>query len=367
MTDNINTATDPVPEKEFVEYDRHFIGWLTEVGGSFAISSYKKNLVIFIGTTMNISKNIRVPSIWMSSYVRPMGLCVSGNMFYVGSANMLWTHCENGARKSHNEAFGPFDASYVPRTLNLISDIDCHDIVRDKNGQVYFISALFGCVCVPSPTHSFKVFWSPPWQTKIAAEDRCHLNGLCCDESGSPRFVTAISRTDTRGGWREHRTNGGIIYDIIDNKLVCEGLCMPHSPRWFRNRLWVLESGTGHLGYVDDSGAFKPMTFIPGYLRGMSFIGDKYALIGSSLDRHEKVFQDIPLGENLKKRGVSAKCGVFVVDMDSMDVIHEIVFPGGDESSITEIYDVCTFPGKQRTMSENINDDKLLRDYKIDQ
>jgi uncharacterized protein (TIGR03032 family) len=142
---------------------------------------------------------------------------------------------------------------------------------------------------------------------------------------------------------------------------------MPHSPRWFRNRLWVLESGTGHLGYVDDSGAFKPMTFIPGYLRGMSFIGDKYALIGSSLDRHEKVFQDIPLGENLKKRGVSAKCGVFVVDMDSMDVIHEIVFPGGDESSITEIYDVCTFPGKQRTMSENINDDKLLRDYKIDQ
>jgi len=157
---------------------------------------------------------------------------------------------------------------------------------------------------------------------------------------------------------------------------------MPHSPRWYRDRLWVLESGTGHFGYVDFSTKitsknpftdeeethhkFVPLVFIPGYLRGLSFIGSKYALIGSSLDRHEKVFQDIPLGKNIKKAGVTAKCGVFIIDLDSLDVIHEVIFNQNTKNPINEIYDVCTFPGHKRIMVENINDGKLLRSYKVE-
>lgn len=389
------TPTADETGEGFVEFDRHFIGWLDDVGGSFVFSSYKRNQVIFIGSSVNKDTKTTVPSLWIAEFLRPMGLCVMPGVpgtpstpgtpgsLIVGSANVLWEHMENGPQESHDPKFTDFDKSFVPRTLHVINDIDCHDIVQDLNGQIYFISALFGCVCMPSRTSSFKVFWSPPWQSKIAAEDRCHLNGLCCDASGRPRYVSCIARTDVRGGWRENRTNGGVIYDIIDNKLVCKDICMPHSPRWHHNRLWVLESGTGYLGYVDFGTSissknpltdeqethhkFTPLVFIPGYLRGLSFIGSKYALVGSSLDRHEKVFQDIPLGVNIKKKGVTAKCGIFIIDLDSQDVIHEVIFNQNVKDPINEIYDVCAIPGAKRVTAENINDGKLLRSYKIEQ
>jgi hypothetical protein len=33
---------------------------------------------------------------------------------------------------------------------------------------------------------------------------------------------------------------------------------MPHSPRWYQDKLWLLNSGKGELGYVDlDTGKFN--------------------------------------------------------------------------------------------------------------
>lgn len=375
-------TTEPVNES-FVEFDRHFTGWLEDVGGSFVFSSYKRNQVIFVGSSTHKETKNTVPSIWISDFLRPMGMCVSklptGQLaFAVGSANVLWEHVENGPRESHDDKFSDFDNSFIPRGLHVINDIDCHDVAYAD--QLYFVSALFGCVCTISKTGSFKVYWSPPWQSKIAAEDRCHLNGMALRD-GKPRYVSAIARTDVRGGWRENRTTGGVIFDVVENKLVCKDICMPHSPRWHNGKLWVLESGTGYLGYVDFSKTttsknpltdeeethhkFVPLAFIPGYLRGLSFMSH-YALIGSSLDRHEKVFQDIPLGKNIKSKGVTAKCGIFIVDLDTNDVVHEVLFSQDVKDPINEIYDVCAISGFRRVMAENINDGKILRSYKVE-
>lgn len=50
---------------------------------------------------------------------------------------------------------------------------------------------------------------------------------------------------------------------------------MPHSPRVYRDQLWLPDSGTGYFGRVDRStGKFESLTFCPGYMRGLSFIGD---------------------------------------------------------------------------------------------
>ena len=38
--------------------------------------------------------------------------------------------------------------------------------------------------------------WRPPFITALAAEDRCHLNGLAIVD-GRPRYVTALGETDT--------------------------------------------------------------------------------------------------------------------------------------------------------------------------
>ncbi len=360
---NDNQTTDP--NQLNIEFDRYFLDWLKEVNSSFLISCYKNNAVCCIGRTVHRDNTTTREqlSLWISDFERPMGMYADkdtrGNdNVYIGTSKLLWKYINHGNKPSDNNTTD-FDASYIPKWLDNISDIDCHDIVEDENNNVFFVSAQFGCVCQRSDTHSFKVYWQPPWISKVAAEDRCHLNGLCLRD-GVPRYVTAIAQTDVRSGWRENRESSGLVYDIIDNSIVCDNLSMPHSPRWYNNQLWILESGTGYFGRITDN-VFKKEVFIQGFLRGLSFIG-KYALIGSSLDRHEKVFQDIQLGKNLKDKQISAKCGVFIVNLDTMDVVHNLII----DNPIKEIYDVVALKGITRPVLESINDRQLNRQYTIE-
>jgi len=50
---------------------------------------------------------------------------------------------------------------------------------------------------------------------------------------GQPSYVTACSRSDLVDGWRDRRIDGGIVIDVASNKVICTGLTMPHSPRWY--------------------------------------------------------------------------------------------------------------------------------------
>jgi uncharacterized protein (TIGR03032 family) len=36
-----------------------------------------------------------------------------------------------------------------------------------------------------------------------------------------------------------------------NNEILLRGLSMPHSPRWYQEKLWVLESGEGSVAQVD--------------------------------------------------------------------------------------------------------------------
>jgi uncharacterized protein (TIGR03032 family) len=87
-----------------------------------------------------------------------------------------------------------------------------------------------------SETHSFKPLWRPPFISKLAAEDRCHLNGLAMRD-GRAACVTAVSQSDVVDGWRDHRTGGGVVIDVQSNEIVARGLSMPHSPRWYQGKL----------------------------------------------------------------------------------------------------------------------------------
>ncbi len=64
-----------------------------------------------------------------------------------------------------------------------------------RNGEENLIRGKAG------DSHSFSPLWQPPFVTKLAAEDRCHLNGLAM-ESGKPRYVTAVSQSDVADGWQ---------------------------------------------------------------------------------------------------------------------------------------------------------------------
>jgi uncharacterized protein (TIGR03032 family) len=81
---------------------------------------------------------------------------------------------------------------------------------------------------------------------------------------------------------------------------------MPHSPRWYQGKLWVLESGQGGLAVVDlQRGRWETVAQVPGFTRGLDFWGP-LAFIGLSQVRESAVFSGIPLVERLKER----TCGV---------------------------------------------------------
>ncbi len=81
---------------------------------------------------------------------------------------------------------GP-DRHYVPRVAHTTGDLDVHDIGVMADGRIVFVNTLFSCLATLSPTHGFRVFWKPPFISKLAAEDRCHLNGLAMKD-GAPRL-----------------------------------------------------------------------------------------------------------------------------------------------------------------------------------
>ena len=143
-----------------------------------------------------------------------------------------------------------FDACYVPREPSSPANSTRMTSASLPDGRIVFVNTLYNCLATPSERHSFTPIWRPPFISAIVKEDRCHLNGLAMAD-GVPRYVTAVSRSDTIDGWRDRRADGGVVIDVQTGEIVIGGLSMPHSPRLYRGRLWLLNSGTGELGWIE--------------------------------------------------------------------------------------------------------------------
>ncbi len=136
---------------------------------------------------------------------------------------------------------------------------------------------------------------------------------------------------------------------------------MPHSPRLHRGRLWLHNSGTGHFGSIHPSGGeFEPLTFCPGYLRGLALVGD-HAIVGLSHPRHDKTFSGLALDEELARRNAEPRCGLLVIDLNSGDVAHWLRVEG----MVRELYDVAVLPEVGLPMALGLKTDEILRTIAI--
>jgi uncharacterized protein (TIGR03032 family) len=152
-----------------------------------------------------------------------------------------------------------------------------------------------------------------------------------------PRYVTALAPTDVREGWREHKTDGGCLIDIVRNETVARELAMPHSPRVRQGQVWLLDSGRGWLVTVDTrSGHTETITELPGYSRGLALAGP-YAFVGLSRMREGRGFEGLPLAA----RRDELKCGVAIVELASGRIASLLEFTAG----VHESFDVQILPG----------------------
>ena len=90
-------------------------------------------------------------------------------------------------------------------------------------------------------------------------------------------------------------------------------------------------------------------------------MGEKDMVVWSSEIRHEGTFQGLPLGEELKKRGLEAICGFFVIDMKTWVIVHTFQFHGKSN----EIYDVVAVEGVKRGQLIELNDPDGKTLYKV--
>ena len=336
-----------------ISTSRQFAAWLAEQQLSLALTTYQIGKLFLIGR-----KPDGELSIFERSFNRCMGLCTTANGLYLSSLYQVWRF-ENVFTAGEQQ--DGYDRLYVPQVGYTTGDLDIHDLAVDGDGRLVFVNTLFGCLATLSETHSFKPLWRPRFVSRLAAEDRCHLNGLAIRD-GRPAYVTAVSQSDVVDGWRDHRADGGVVIDVASDEIIAGGLSMPHSPRWYRDRLWLLNSGSGEFGYVDRAaGRFVPVTFCAGYLRGLAFHGD-FALVGLSKPRHNRTFSGLPLDDRLQAHGAEARCAVQVIDLRSGDIVHWLRFEG----IVDELYDVVTLPGVRRPMALGFKTDEIRRVLSIE-
>ncbi len=336
---------------------RQFISWIREQRLSIAFSTYQTGKLFFIGLRLDGKL-----SVFERTFERCMGLAVSpdAQTLWTSSVYQLWRF-EN-ALPAGSSAPGGDDRLYVPQLGYTTGDVDAHDIALDRAGRPIFVNTLFSCIAAPSETHSFRPVWRPPFITKLAAEDRCHLNGLALRD-GAPAFVTAVSTTDVHEGWREKRHDGGVVMDVASGEIVARGLSMPHSPRWHGGKLYVLNSGAGEFGTVDlASGKFAPICFCPGYARGLAIIGN-FAIIGLSTCRENRTFSGLPLDDALAAKDVQPRCGLLVVDLRTGDIAHSLTIEG----IVRELYDVAVLPGVLMPSALGFKTDEIRRSITVEE
>ncbi|HEX8641898.1 MAG TPA: TIGR03032 family protein [Allosphingosinicella sp.] len=337
-----------------ITVSRGFSAWLGRTRCSLAFTSYQTGQLFLVG---------RLPdgrvSFHQQNYTRAMGVHGSSERLYVGSEYQIW-RLEN-VLAGHERANQHFDRLYVPRNAQTTGDVDVHELSVDRAGRVVFVNTKFSCLATTSLKHGFKPLWKPSFISRLAAEDRCHLNGLAMAE-GAPAYATAVSRSDVAGGWRDRRHEGGVLIDVRTDRIVTDQLSMPHSPRVGPEGVWLLDSGRGALTLVDpQSGSRRDLAFCPGFLRGLALHGG-FAIATVSLPR-DGAFSGLALQDELAKRDAEPWCGVCVVDLRSGDLVEWIRLDG----AIKELFDIAAVPDAICPMALGVNSPDIRSLISFDQ
>jgi len=318
---------------------------------SLAVTTYQAGkLVLLRAERSGGSGGAAVLNTHFRSFSRPMGLAYEKGRFALGTGSEVWEFHDLPAvarKLNPGEPGAAHDAAFLPRTCHFTGDVQVHEMLwqpgassesaQARLSELWFINTRFSCLCTRSEQYSFTPRWHPPFITALAPEDRCHLNGVCLRE-GKIRYVTALGTSDVAGGWREKKSTGGVLMEVPSGDILCSGLSMPHSPRWHDGKLWVLESGNGGVGFVEQTtGKFIEIRRLPGFTRGLDFAGH-LAFVGLSQVRETATFSGIHVAEIPQEQRC---CGVWIIDLRNGQIVGFVKFT----DALQEIFAVQILPG----------------------
>jgi len=324
---------EQVQQKIDFTYSQNIVEFFKQTNTTVLLSTYQTNKIMIIGQE-NGEFDIRY-----KHFPRPMGMCKKNGRIYAGLGHGIYQFSNYQGVAQGLEGGGKFDACYIPQNIHFTGDIDIHEM-EFLNDELYFVNTKFSCLCKKEPNSSFKPIWKPPFISLLQPIDKCHVNGFCSRDN-EPRYITALGKTDEPLGWRENKANGGILMDIKTNEILLEGLSMPHSPRWYQDKLYLLESGKGAISYYDfkEKKAIE-IAKVPGFTRGLDIVGD-FAFIGVSKVRESATFSGLEITK-LPKR-VS---GIWIVNIKTGKIISFVEFTSG----LDEVFAITVLPHKKVEM-----------------
>jgi uncharacterized protein (TIGR03032 family) len=311
------------------EYTRTLPALLSQLGVSLLVSTYQAGKVVAVGAHQGEL------TLTYHNFERAMGLAVKPDCVAVGARAQVWFLRSAPDLAAQVAPAGRHDACFLTRSAHFTGEVQAHELAW-AGDELWLVNTAFGCLCTLDGRHSFVPRWRPPFLTALAAEDRCHLNGVAIAD-GAPRYVTALAETDTPQGWRPNKVHSGCLIDVASGQTVARGFAMPHSPRVHGGRVWMLHSGAGQLVLIDVArGTAQTVTELPGYTRGLAMV-ERFAFVGLSKIRETSTFGGMPIAQ----RRPELKCGVGVVDLGTGRLAAHLEFVSGVE----EIFDVQVVPG----------------------
>lgn len=307
--------------------------FLWQLKATIVLSTYQAGKLVFLSAA-DPERLIQLPR----NFKKAMGIALKEPYLAIATADtvVVFSHDRSLAPRYPSKP-NTYETLYVPRATYYTGFLDLHDLEWGDEG-LWAVNTQFSCLALINDKYSFEPKWKPHFITEIEPGDRCHLNGMAM-QNGKPKYVTALATTNKPMKWREFKVNGGILMDVETNEIITSGLCMPHTPKIYKDKVLVLESGTGKLIEVNPRNGTKTEIYkFPGFVRGMGIYED-YAFIGlSKIRTTSKTFQNLPISKE------SVFAGVAIMYLPHGSIVGYIKY----EASVEEIYSVQVIPNIRR-------------------
>jgi uncharacterized protein (TIGR03032 family) len=315
-------------------FTKHIPQLLKQLNCSIAISTYQAGKVILISPDQN-DKLVQLPR----NFDKAMGISFHGKKMAVATRDRIHVLANSPQLAiTYPKKQGLYDAMFLPRSTYYTGIVDIHDI-HLTTSKIYAVNTSFSCLIELSESFSWKPFWKPAQIDVLTSEDRCHLNGLAVNAAGKPAFATSLGKGNSFQSWRKTIPNGGHLYDIQKNKILLDDLKMPHSPRIYEERLFLLESAIGAIVEFNfETQALSTIAEVPAFVRGLAIYKD-YMFVGKSqLRSTSSVFDKLPMAQKKIVPGIS------IIHLPTRKLLGEINY----HSSVEEIYDIQILPNYVR-------------------
>ena len=271
-------------------------------------------------------------------FQRAMGIAVRENQLAVGTQTAIWFLHRDDELAGRFQPAGRYDSCFLARSARFTGEILSHELAWSGD-ELWVVNTRFSCLCTFDDRHSFVPRWRPKFITGLAAEDRCHLNGLALAD-GRPKFVTALGRDRRRGGLAAEQGDkrlsdrpgqrGNGDQGTGDATLAAHPRGASLAPRFGHEAGWLWQTWPRVRS--------RPWPNYPATPAVLPCSDPWHSSVSRNSERRTP---DIERGAHRRIVDEPLKCGVAVVDLASGRQVALLEF----QSGIEEVFDVQVLPG----------------------